>query len=273
MPPGWYPINGSGLNQNALQSSGQITKPGGGFLNILEKLSPFIPVVGGIAQNILNGINTRKARLYDSPANQVKRFQEAGLPMASTGRITTGGGFTTASAPLGTEQVVQNLGASLKRQIDRKQLELIQEQIRAAKTTADYAEMEQGYRSQQNNLFPDKNNYYTQKDFEMNMLQSSEAIKANEYVISNLERDFQTDLWRDGKRREQFDRQLDLLISNLKSQGISQELNQLNITNEKEMTRVRQDFIRKMESGQFPNLSSIIYALAFGTTRLSDFKY
>lgn len=91
------------------------------------------PLLSQLAQNVLQGINTRKARLYDSPAQQIKRYTEAGLPMAAASNINGGGGFTTqASIHDPSAEIQANLGASLKRQIDRKQIDLMSEQIKSA---------------------------------------------------------------------------------------------------------------------------------------------
>ena len=114
-------------------------RQGGGFGRFLQDISPAIPIVGGIASNIIAGINERKARLYNTPANQVKRLQEAGLPLAAGSNITAGGGVSTKVSDLGTGQATQNLGASITRSIDRKKLEIMQQELRQARTAADLA--------------------------------------------------------------------------------------------------------------------------------------
>lgn len=106
----------------------------------IEKLSPAIPIVGGIASNIIAGINERKARLYNSPKNQVKRLQEAGLPLAAGSNISAGGGVSTKVSDLGTGGFTQNLGASITRQIDRKKLQIHQQELRQAQYAADLAQ-------------------------------------------------------------------------------------------------------------------------------------
>jgi len=123
-------------------------RQGGGFGRLLQDISPAIPIVGGIASNIISGINERKARLYNTPANQVKRLQEAGLPLAAGSNITAGGGVSTKVSDLGTGQATQNLGASITRQIDRKKLEIMQQELRQRQYEAD---LKQGERNNQLN--------------------------------------------------------------------------------------------------------------------------
>lgn len=98
-----------------------------------------IPVVSGILQNILSGINTRKARLYDSPINQVARLNQAGLPKAAASNLTPGGGVVATSS-LGGEHVQGEIAKSVSTQVDRKKLELVEQEIRAARAAADLAE-------------------------------------------------------------------------------------------------------------------------------------
>lgn len=114
-------------------------KSGSGFMGFIDKIAPFVPIVGGIAQNIIGGINERKARLYNSPANQVKRLNEAGLPKAAASNISPGGGVVATSS-LGTEQLNQNLSSSITRQIDRKKLDIMNDEARLKQYEADLAE-------------------------------------------------------------------------------------------------------------------------------------
>lgn len=112
---------------------------GPGFMGFLEKIAPFVPVVGGIATNILSGINERKARLYNSPAQQVKRLNEAGLPKAASSNISPGGGVV-ATTGLGTDQFNNNLSQSIGRQVDRKKLEILQQEERIQRAKANIEE-------------------------------------------------------------------------------------------------------------------------------------
>lgn len=110
---------------------------GGGFRKFIDAVSPFVPIAGGIASNIVAGMNERKARLYNSPVNQVKRLREAGLPLAAGSNINAGGGVSTKVADMGTSGFNQNLGASISRQIDRKKLQIMQQELRQQKYAAD----------------------------------------------------------------------------------------------------------------------------------------
>lgn len=112
----------------------------GSFRDFISKIAPALPFVGGVASNVLAGINERKARLYNSPANQIARMRDAGLPLAAGSNITAGGGVSTRVADLGLGQINDNLGKSIIRDIDRKKLQIMQQELRAAKSAADLAE-------------------------------------------------------------------------------------------------------------------------------------
>lgn len=89
-----------------------------------------IPIAGAITREVVQGINNRKARLYNSPANQIKRLREAGLPTAAGSNITGGQQVPTqVSGNFGTEGFNDNLGKSITRQIDRKKLQIHGEEL------------------------------------------------------------------------------------------------------------------------------------------------
>lgn len=113
---------------------------GGGFAKFISNIAPAIPIVGGIASNVLAGINNRKARLYNSPAEQIKRMREAGLPLGAGSNISAGGGVSTPVQDLGLSGLNDNLGKSIIRNIDRKKLQIHQEELRSAKYAADIAQ-------------------------------------------------------------------------------------------------------------------------------------
>lgn len=108
-------------------------------------IAPWIPIVApivsGLLQNVISGKNTRKARLYDSPINQVKRLNEAGLPLSAASNISPGGGVTATSSP-GGESVQGNIESSVRTQTQQKQQDLIAQEIRSAKAKADTDEAE-----------------------------------------------------------------------------------------------------------------------------------
>lgn len=103
-------------------------------------LAQWIPIIGGIANSILSGINNRKARLYNSPANQVARLNEAGLPLAANTHIGGGTAVTTPTTSLGTENFAGNLKSSIDTQVSRKQLQIMKDEARIKKSEADIAE-------------------------------------------------------------------------------------------------------------------------------------
>jgi len=97
-------------------------------------LSTIIPILTSGIKEIHAGIQRRKERLYNSPAEQVKRFREAGLPLASGSQISGGNVQAATISPdnYGTNQLNDNLSKSITRQIDRKKLEIYQAELRSA---------------------------------------------------------------------------------------------------------------------------------------------
>lgn len=97
-----------------------------------------IPIAGAVAKEIHAGVQRRKERLYNSPAQQVKRLHEAGLPTAAGSNI--GGGVAAPSQVggdnYGTTELNNNLGKSITRQIDRKKLDIHQQELISAQAKA-----------------------------------------------------------------------------------------------------------------------------------------
>lgn len=164
-------------------------RQGGGIGRFIETISPAIPIVGGVVSNILSGINERKARLYNSPINQVKRLREAGLPLAAGSNITAGGGVSTKVNDFGTTGATQNIGASITRQIDRKRVDILGEEIRSAKANADIRSGEAKWLGDQteNYLGSIQTNQAAQLDFQKSIAESNEVIQRNQSFITSID--------------------------------------------------------------------------------------
>jgi len=190
-------------------------RAGGGFGRFLQDISPAIPIVGGVVSNILSGINERKARLYNTPANQVKRLQEAGLPLAAGSNITAGGGVSTKVSDLGTGQAVQNLGASITRQIDRKKLEIMADEARSRKYEADVAEGERNWKldNQPNYLGSINTNQAAMLDFSKSIQESQEILENNKQFISGIEREVKESLHEKGYLTKEVIARVDQVLS------------------------------------------------------------
>jgi len=91
-------------------------------------------ILGGTAQNVLQGMNTRRMLKYNSPVAQIRRLREAGLPYAAAGQVggqqssptpATDLGFTSAGKDIGQYQnikkVTEEIG-KIKEDIRREQL-------------------------------------------------------------------------------------------------------------------------------------------------------
>ncbi|AXH74807.1 MAG: hypothetical protein [Microviridae sp.] len=96
------------------------------------------PIAASVIKEIHAGVQRRKERLYNSPAQQVKRLREAGLPTAAGSNITGGQTqpATVGGDNYGTNQLNDNLGKSITRQIDRKKLQIHGEELTKAAADA-----------------------------------------------------------------------------------------------------------------------------------------
>jgi len=83
---------------------GTVAKAGGGFLkNALPFLSGALPIVGGIANGVIAGMNTRAQNKYNSPEYQIKRLKKAHFPAAAVNNISAGNqSSATPSTDYGT---------------------------------------------------------------------------------------------------------------------------------------------------------------------------
>lgn len=169
---------------------GSNPRPGGGLGKFISDIAPAVPIVGGVVSNILAGINERKARLYNSPANQIKRMQEAGLPTAAGSSIQSGGGVSTKVQDLGTTGLNDNLGKSITRNIDRKKLQIAAEELKYQKANANIKTGESDWMGQktENYLGSIQTNQAAMLDFTKSIKESEEILKNNEQFISSIER-------------------------------------------------------------------------------------
>jgi len=93
---------------NAISGTAKANSPGG-FKQILPFLSGALPIVGGIAQNVIAGINQRAQNRYNSPQQQVSRAKKAKIPLAAT-QISSGNqSSVTPVNDFGTAQGAQHL--------------------------------------------------------------------------------------------------------------------------------------------------------------------
>lgn len=153
-----------------------------------------IPIGASILREVHAGVQRRKERLYNSPANQVKRLREAGLPTAAGSNIT-GGQVQPATVGggdnYGTNALNDNLGKSITRQIDKKKLDLVGEEIRSAKANADIQSgvAEWMKDKTENYLGSIQTNQAAQLDFHKSILESEEILKNNQQFITGIERE------------------------------------------------------------------------------------
>jgi len=89
------------------------SKIGGGFFkNMVPALAGALPIVGGIAQNVIAGINTRAQNRYNSPEQQIARARKAHLPAASINNISAGNqSSVTPSNDIGTGEAGKHIAS------------------------------------------------------------------------------------------------------------------------------------------------------------------
>lgn len=106
-----------------------------------------LPGIIGAAGSIIGRAQSRgdiaRQNAYNSPANQVKRLREAGLPMAAL----EGGQAGTQSALPETsgEKIGESIGNYMTTSTQQLQLKLLQEEIRLKSTEADKNEAERNW--------------------------------------------------------------------------------------------------------------------------------
>lgn len=200
-----------------------------------------LPIAAEIAQNVVQGINTRKARMYDSPANQIKRYREAGMPMAAASNINGGGGFTTqASIPDPSPSIQANLGAGLKREIDRKQIDLLREQIRSAKAAADLAGgQSQNMLNPQGVFAPTNQGLTMQQEIGRQALANKQAEIVNTYMPSEKNLGL-----------KQMGLNLDKTAQDIKNAGAQYNI----LVSEGSIKKILAEFQPRMSAGELNNL-------------------
>lgn len=95
-----------------------------GFMQGLQGLSPLMPIIGGVGNAILSGINTRAARRYNTPSAQMQRLREAGLSTSmmygNTGQVSVPTG-PTQTPSLGFDQLPSSLYQQQKTELTESQ--------------------------------------------------------------------------------------------------------------------------------------------------------
>lgn len=236
-------------------------------------IAPWIPFAIDAAReiggNILQGINNRKARKYNSEQEQVRRRLEAGLPIGS-GNIS--GGVQTPTQVDKGQSATDYIQKSVSTNLTKKQLDLIEQQVRKATAEADIAEGERDWKLANPETSPygpmgTSNLQYglnTQRDIQTFQW----VIERNRQDLDNMNFLYEKGLWEEGKYREQFDAQLESLLINISNATKTGTMLGLQIQNEEQITAVKNEIYNAMKSGRFPNISAILYALTFGQAQV-----
>lgn len=119
----------------------------GGFKDFLTGLSTVLPIGGAFGSAALQQSyalkNWERQNAYNHPKEQIKRLKEAGLPLAS---MFSGSGGSSTSQSIDTPNVDPNLGTAeglqrgMQLAFQRKQMELLTQNIRSATYDADMKE-------------------------------------------------------------------------------------------------------------------------------------
>jgi len=113
---------------------GQAPQKGGWLKNMIPALAGALPVVGGIAQGVIAGMNTRAANKYNSPEQQIKRAKAAHLPAASINNISAGNqSAVTPSTDYGTASAGKEIGQYNQNQRTIKEIGRLTEDIHRMK--------------------------------------------------------------------------------------------------------------------------------------------
>jgi len=103
---------------------------GGWLKNMIPAIAGALPIVGGVAQGVIAGMNTRAANKYNSPEEQIKRAKSAHLPAASINNISAGNqSAVTPSTDYGTSSAGKEIGQYNQNQRTIKEVAKLQEDI------------------------------------------------------------------------------------------------------------------------------------------------
>jgi len=112
----------------------QPPQKGGWLKNMIPAIAGALPIVGGVAQGVIAGMNTRAANKYNSPVEQIKRAKAAHLPAASINNISAGNqSAVTPSTDFGTASAGKEIGQYNHNQKTLKEIGRLTEDIHKMK--------------------------------------------------------------------------------------------------------------------------------------------
>lgn len=227
-------------------------------------LGTILPIAGSIIREIHAGVQRRKERLYNSPAQQVKRLREAGLPTAAGSNITGGQtqAATIGSDNYGTAQLNDNLGKSITRQIDKKRINLIGEEIRSTKANADINSGAAAWLGDQteNYLGSIQTNQAAQLDFIKASHEAEAIIKDNQQFITGIEREVKEELRDKGYLTKETIARVDQLLA---ATGLTNEQTS-SLTDQRQARSVVLNLLRKGGMNGFEAIAYMLIAKYMG---------
>lgn len=193
-----------------------------------------VPVLGSLGSTILQRSwalrDLKRQQEYNKPLNQVRRLREAGLPLAS---MFSGSGGSTSEQPRATEVdptlgTAKGLETFFQNRMQRKQLELFDEQIRSAKAKADEDEGHRDWMLDQMGIEPTTNQGRL-----LELGKSKTAAEAwianNQAHINDIEAQLKKSLFDEGVLEDQFKSGVDVLKAEkaLKDQNVQSLIQQI----------------------------------------------
>lgn len=168
-------------------------------------LPSLIQAAGGIGQHFANRNAINRQNRYNSPVEQVARLREAGLPLSSLDGTAQAGNQSGLPGGEGIAEAGQNLGNFMQTAVQKKQLELMDAQIKAVGAQAAHsAASAQGVEiDNQNKLvdpFAGEPISYVQRKqrLELETAQIQKDINSNRYEIEKIDKLVKESLYKDG---------------------------------------------------------------------------
>lgn len=183
-------------------------------------LAAIIAGAGGIGQSIVGGINNRKMLKYNHPQQQLKRLNQAGLPMAAYMSGQTGQQSTMPDIS-GIGNAGRDLGSFLHNEQTAQGIKLLLEQIKGAGISNDVAGMNRDILGETFKAAMEEAAGFTDGRTNAKNMYMMEAglkefdywIRRNDSTMSALRTAWEEGQWETGKWDELFKEQLRSLAS------------------------------------------------------------
>ena len=235
-------------------------------------LAAIIGAGGSLAGGIAQAGSIAAQNAYNSPAAQLARLREAGLPMAA---FTSQGTGNQSGLPGTHDMGASQISNYIATRTALKQIDLIDAQTQKMRAEAEESIGRLNWLKEvDTSKFLDNNlsNQTRQLNYARDLQQWEESMKRNEQLLSDMEYMYQEGLYTDNKKRELFDAGLDVILQNLKNSKLAEERGIFALATEKQMAIAKQKVYQMLEKN-VGTLGQILYLIFMGGASPSNFKF